>query len=110
LYWQTGNFRSLCAILLVFVVLGLHKLRVQYLMRHVRSLEHSVTQTRAELVLAAKTAGDAQQALKEQALQDSLTGLWNRRAIFSLIEKEVCRAQRDRLPITVAMIDMDHFK
>jgi diguanylate cyclase (GGDEF)-like protein len=109
-YWQSGQFRGLCAIFLLFVVLALHKLRVRALKRRAGKLEENVTRTRAELVLAVKTAGDAQQALKEQALKDSLTGLWNRGAIFAMLEKELCRAQRDHLPITVVMIDMDHFK
>lgn len=109
-YWQTGRFRSLCAILLVLLVLALHKVRVRQLARHAQSLQQTVNQTKLELHLAAKRAGDAQQALREQALKDSLTGLWNRRAIVSMLEKEVWRAQRDRLPITLVMIDMDHFK
>ncbi len=109
-YWQTGWFRSVCAIYLMFVILILHKLRVRHLVRHALKLQEIVNQTRAELTLAAKVAGDAQEALKEQALKDSLTGLWNRRAIFAMLEREVCRAQRDRFPITLLMLDLDHFK
>jgi diguanylate cyclase (GGDEF)-like protein len=109
-YWQTGWFRSLCAIFLMFVILALHRLRVRYLVRHALKLQETVNQTKAELTLAAKVAGDAQEALKEQALKDGLTGLWNRRAIFAMLEREICRAQRDRFPITLVMIDLDHFK
>jgi diguanylate cyclase (GGDEF)-like protein len=69
-----------------------------------------VNLTRAELTLAAKIAGDAQEALKEQALKDGLTGLWNRRAIAAMLENEVCRALRDRFPIALVMIDLDYFK
>jgi diguanylate cyclase (GGDEF)-like protein len=109
-YWQTGWLRSLCTIFLLFLILVLHKLRVSRFARHAQKLQESLNQTKLELHLAAKRAGDAQQALEEQALKDSLTGLWNRRALFSLLEKEVCRAQRDHLPVTLVMIDMDHFK
>jgi diguanylate cyclase (GGDEF)-like protein len=109
-YWQTGWFRTLCTIFLMFLILALHKMRVDYLLRHAQQLQEAVTQTKAELTLAAKIAGDAQEALKEQALKDGLTGLWNRRAIFAMLEREVCRAQRDKFPITLLMIDMDHFK
>lgn len=109
-YWQTGWFRGLCILFLLVLILVLHKLRVRYLLRHAQNLEQTVSLTKAELTLAAKIAGDAQEALKEQALKDGLTGLWNRRAIFAMLEREVCRAQRDRFPITLLMIDLDHFK
>jgi diguanylate cyclase (GGDEF)-like protein len=109
-YWETGRFRVLGAILLLVVIFVIYKLRVQYLMEHAQKLEEEVNQTKAELHLAVKIAGDAQRTLKEQALKDSLTGLWNRRAIFAMLEKEVCRAERDHLPITLVMIDLDHFK
>lgn len=109
-YWQTGWFRSLCMIVLVLLILALHKLRVRYLLRQARKLEETVTQTKAELTLAGRIAADAQEALKEQALKDGLTGLWNRKTIFAMLEREVCRAQRDRFPITLLMLDLDHFK
>ncbi len=109
-YWQSGWFRSLCVILLLLLVLALHKLRVLYLVRHTRKLEETVNQAKAELTLAGRIAADAHEALKEQALKDGLTGLWNRRAICAMLEREVCRAQRDRFPITLVMIDLDHFK
>ncbi len=109
-YWQTPWFRSAAIFFLLFLILALYKLRVSVLMRHNKKLQEAVNQTKAELTLAAKVAGDAQVALKEQALKDSLTGLWNRRAIFAMLEREVCRAQRDRFPITLVMIDLDHFK
>lgn len=109
-WWETSWFRGLVTIFLLGVVFALHKLRVGYLVRHTKKLQGIVTQTKAELTLAAKTAGDAQEALKEQALKDSLTGLWNRREIFSMLEREVCRAERDHYPLTLLMIDLDHFK
>ncbi len=109
-YWQTAWFRTLCIVFLMVLIFILYKLRVGYLVRHNRQLQQAVSQTKAELTLTAKVAGDAQEALKEQALKDSLTGLWNRRAIFAMLEREVCRAQRDRFPIALLMIDLDHFK
>lgn len=109
-FWQTGRFRRVCVALLLLVILALHKLRVGYLLRHTRNLQATVSMTKAELTLAAKIGGDAQEALKEQALKDSLTGLWNRGALFDMLEKEAYRAQRDRFAITLVMIDLDHFK
>jgi diguanylate cyclase (GGDEF)-like protein len=109
-YWQTPEFRSLSIIFLALLVFFLHRLRVRRLLRGNQKLQETVSLTKVELTLAAKIAGDAQEALKEQALKDSLTGLWNRRAIFAMLEREIHRAQRDRFPITLVMIDVDHFK
>ncbi len=48
--------------------------------------------------------------LAEQAMQDSLTGLANRRCFDERIERDVQRAIRAAQPISVIMIDIDHFK
>jgi diguanylate cyclase (GGDEF)-like protein/PAS domain S-box-containing protein len=44
------------------------------------------------------------------ALTDPLTGLFNRRALFQLGEREVVRSQRFHHPLAVIMLDIDHFK
>lgn len=41
---------------------------------------------------------------------DSLTGLPNRRSFFERLEIEKSRAQRHNRPVTLAYIDIDHFK
>ena len=48
--------------------------------------------------------------LAEQAMQDSLTGLANRRCFDERIEGEIRRAARSGQPVSVIMIDIDHFK
>ena len=50
------------------------------------------------------------EALRREAARDSLTSLWNRKAIMSILERELMRAQRDQQPIGLIMIDVDHFK
>ena len=50
------------------------------------------------------------EALRREAARDSLTGLWNRKAIMSILERELMRAERDQQPIGLIMIDVDHFK
>jgi diguanylate cyclase (GGDEF)-like protein/PAS domain S-box-containing protein len=44
------------------------------------------------------------------AMQDPLTGLLNRRAIMDHTEAEWHRAQRERRPVSVAVIDLDNLK
>jgi diguanylate cyclase (GGDEF)-like protein len=53
---------------------------------------------------------DLQRQLQEQASRDGLTGLWNRKGMFHILAKEINRAQRDSLPLSIIMIDIDKFK
>ncbi len=46
----------------------------------------------------------------ELAVRDALTGLFNRRAFDSRVADEVQRAVRYQRPLSVLMIDIDHFK
>jgi len=48
--------------------------------------------------------------LHEQAMRDSLTGLYNRRYLNDVLEREVARARRETYPLSLMMIDLDHFK
>jgi diguanylate cyclase (GGDEF)-like protein len=53
---------------------------------------------------------DLQRQLQEQAYRDSLTGLWNRKRMFRILDKEINRAHRNNLPMAILMIDIDKFK
>jgi diguanylate cyclase (GGDEF)-like protein/PAS domain S-box-containing protein len=50
------------------------------------------------------------QQVQELSITDSLTGLYNRRKFFEEIEKEVERVSRYGSPLSVLMLDLDHFK
>lgn len=52
----------------------------------------------------------AREALREQATRDGLTGLWNRRAIFDILQNELARSGRTGEPLIVLMADLDGFK
>jgi len=41
---------------------------------------------------------------------DALTGVWNRRAFEETLQRELLRAARHLLPLSLLMIDLDHFK
>lgn len=49
-------------------------------------------------------------AVKEQAVTDSLTGLYNRRHFEENLKREVTRAQRQHQPFSIIGIDLDHLK
>jgi diguanylate cyclase (GGDEF)-like protein len=44
------------------------------------------------------------------SMTDSLTGLYNRRSLEALMLREVAIAERHAQPLSLVMIDMDHFK
>ena len=48
--------------------------------------------------------------LQRQAVTDPLTGLYNRRGLFQLGEREVERVRRFGHPLAAIMLDIDHFK
>lgn len=51
-----------------------------------------------------------QAQLREQSIRDPLTGTYNRRYLDETLEREFKRAQRERKPLTVAIMDLDAFK
>jgi|GEM_PF-4465474 len=48
--------------------------------------------------------------LKDQATRDPLTNLFNRRYLEEILQRELHRAQRHGTPVSIIMIDIDHFK
>lgn len=53
---------------------------------------------------------DLQDRLKELAMKDGLTGLYNKAMLLELFEKEVSKQQRIKGSISFVMIDIDYFK
>lgn len=53
---------------------------------------------------------DLKRQLQEKANRDGLTGLWNRKRLYRILEKEINRTQRIHHPLAIIMIDIDNFK
>ena len=51
-----------------------------------------------------------QARLRDQAIRDPLTGLFNRRYLTETLQRELARCSREGRPLTVVMLDADHFK
>ncbi len=78
-----------------------------------RRLLHEAQQSTLDLLLTQKTL-ELERELKEkaecQARTDFLTGLFNRRHFLEVAEHEPARALRYKKPLSLLMIDIDHFK
>ena len=48
--------------------------------------------------------------LRDLSVRDPLTGLFNRRYLAESLGREMARSKRRTLPLTVMMMDLDHFK
>lgn len=73
--------------------------------RHLRFLGTAVEQI--SLGLANLRLRDA---LRDQSIRDPLTGLFNRRYIEESLEQEIARATRSAMPVSLLILDLDHFK
>jgi diguanylate cyclase (GGDEF)-like protein len=85
---------------------------VELLMRIAGQLSLVVEKGRlyAELLEAKTALEGANRSLSLVATLDSLTGVPNRRMMDEMLEKAWRRAMRDKTPVSLIMIDIDHFK
>jgi diguanylate cyclase (GGDEF)-like protein len=51
-----------------------------------------------------------QEELRVKASHDELTGVLNRRIVMELLERQIALAARETQPLSVCMLDIDHFK
>jgi len=74
----------------------------------------SIWQDMLELTCGEFAMGLANVKLREklhvQAVRDPLTGLYNRRYLIEAMTREFGRAERSGSPLSVLMLDVDHFK
>lgn len=48
--------------------------------------------------------------IKEEMIRDPLTGVYNRRYLDETLPREMARAKCDLTPLSIVMLDLDHFK
>jgi len=71
----------------------------------------SELRTVEERLLAANAAlEESRAALQELAIRDELTGLYNRREFGRALAQEVARTTRTARPLSLLVLDIDHFK
>jgi len=109
LVYAAGFLRPRVALAAVAACAAVHALPVAY--------EDGTAQGLAELAFTAPVFAaigavvlGGRRLLTGQALTDPLTGLANHRAFQERLHAEVARARRHGRPLTLALIDLDHFK
>jgi diguanylate cyclase (GGDEF)-like protein len=79
------------------------------LLTRVKSLLR-IKQLHDELRAKVKELEQARERLRQLAITDGLTGLYNHRYFKEHLEQELLRANRHLLHVSVVMLDIDHFK
>jgi len=86
---------------------------------HFQATDESPTLTEVELSFKTTFAGQVglsianinlRDALRAQSIKDTLTGLYNRRYLEEMLEREIRRASRADQSLGILMLDLDHFK
>jgi diguanylate cyclase (GGDEF)-like protein len=123
-WWATWWFRTLATLIGILLILGGVQLRTHSIREINRNLEKRVNGRTRELQEAQEKLNLAnhelksqlteitalEQKMREQAVHDALTGLYNRHYLSERLEVEFSRAQRKNHPIAFLLMDLDHFK
>lgn len=83
---------------------------IEGLRRSETILEERVSQRTAELATANALLGQKEQAMRDLAHHDPLTGLANRLLLSAHLEQSIKRSRRNSQPFALFMIDLDGFK
>jgi two-component system, cell cycle response regulator len=62
------------------------------------------------IILLQRELISARESLRFAATHDAMTGLLNRVEIISFLRREISRGRREKRPVGIVLIDLDHFK
>lgn len=83
---------------------------VSYLTQVFNHMVSSLRRGREKLSDANKALLETNKELHQLSITDGLTGLLNRKHILELLDQEISRSRRYGHPVSVLMLDIDHFK
>ncbi len=75
-----------------------------------KQAEEALQAANRQLGIQLEEIKSLQASLREQAIRDPLTELYNRRFLNDAVEHEFHRAQRLAQPVSIILLDIDHFK
>ena len=102
-FWQTWWFRGSAALLAIGLLATAYRVRMRSLTRRQQQLQ----------ALVAARTGELEESNAKLAMlssTDSLTGISNRRGFDEALAAEWRRAKRNGHSLSLAMLDVDHFK
>lgn len=110
-----AGFALLLAALMVFLIITSEWMSKSFSEMVETSLERAaMSKDLSSLTESLKTRNlqlqDARKQLAEQATIDEMTGLRNRRGVNIIINDELGRMKRAQLPVSLIVLDVDHFK
>jgi len=70
----------------------------------------AIVEDYTDLKRTIKTLRQSERRFRDQALRDSLTGLYNQRYLYQSLAGCIERAQTNGTPISLIFMDLDHFK
>jgi diguanylate cyclase (GGDEF)-like protein len=80
------------------------------MIRRLREGREAIEDARDELARTNEDLRAANQTLEALAITDGLTGLYNHRHFQDTLEREIRRCDREGRPLSLLMLDIDHFK
>jgi len=114
LVWLYRGLGAAALALLAAAALALtQRARNRQLRREIASrkaAEQSLLEANASLQRRIEEIGVLQEQLRELAMRDALTGLYNRRYLADALARELARAARKGDPVSLVAIDIDRFK
>jgi diguanylate cyclase (GGDEF)-like protein len=102
-FWQTWWFRAAVALTVFGILAAIYRIRVRRLTRQQAMLQALVAERTRELQ-------ESNAKLEELSTTDGLTGVTNRRGFDAALANEWRRARRTGQAVSLAMMDVDHFK
>jgi diguanylate cyclase (GGDEF)-like protein len=75
-----------------------------------KRVELALQEANQQLQARVEEVESLQAQLREQSIRDALTGVYNRRYLDETLGREFQRAQREKKPLTLAIMDLDSFK
>lgn len=109
-WWQSWQLKMAllgsCLLLLYLI----WRWRVQLLLWQKHQLQLAVLHRTQDLEAEKAELLRTREQLRHFAEHDDLTGLLNHRVIEDRLQGEIDRARRERSPLSLLMIDLDHFK
>lgn len=73
-------------------------------------LENDLKYANEVLKLQLAKIDELRAQLQELAIRDPLTNVYNRRYMAEFLDQEIARGGRENYPVSIAIMDMDHFK